>query len=87
MSRDELLFIKGLYKSAASLQNKDPQKTDKRVLKIETTSLQKLSVSHTVLLIPRKIQTTRLGMTRNANVFPLTGLGLTPQFWSTAPVE
>lgn len=32
MSRDELLFIKGLYKSAASLQNKDPQKTDKKSL-------------------------------------------------------
>lgn len=88
MSRDELLFIKGLcINQQLVYKTRIHKKQTKRVLKIETTSLQKLSVSHTVLMIPRKIQTTRLGMTRNANVFPLTGLGLTPQFWSTAPVE
>lgn len=86
MSRDELLFIKGLCINQ-QFTKQGSTKTYKTVLKIETTSLQKLSVFHTILLIPREILTTWWGMTRNANVFPLTGLGLTLQFWSTAPVE
>lgn len=84
-SCDELILIVKEVSASQQLDYKSKQKTSTKT-SAETVSLQICQFFHKRLILGN-IPASRWGVTRNANVFPLTGLGLTLQFWSTAQVE
>lgn len=84
-SCDELILIVKEVSASQQLDYKSKQKTSTKTT-AETVSVQICWFFHKRLILGN-IPTSRWGVTRNANVFPLTGLGLTLQFWSTAQVE